>query len=218
MLQRYQLVVFDWEGTIAESGLGYMIIALAKAAERLHLPNFDLSTARLTIRYGLATTVKQLFPTISAHQQEDLCAEVQTALFAVSAKVALISGVVELIQWLHQSGMQLAIATNKSAQGLARVLRISGLEPYIHITRTASEVPAKPCPQMLEEIMTECGVSGQQTLMVGDSSSDMEMARALDVYAIGMDFFQMEEPMLRAAGANDVMHDYQQLLQYIKDN
>ncbi|MBP6917482.1 MAG: HAD-IA family hydrolase [Legionellaceae bacterium] len=218
MLQRYQLVVFDWEGTIAESGLGYMIIALAKAAERLHLPNFDLSTARLTIRYGLATAVKKLFPTISSHQQEDLCAEVQTALFAVSAKVALISGVAELIQWLHQSGMQLAIATNKSAQGLARVLRISGLEPYIHITRSASEVPAKPCPQMLEEIMTACGVSAQQTLMVGDSSSDMEMARALDVYAIGMDFFQMEEPMLRAAGANDVMHDYQQLLQYIKDN
>ena len=218
MLQRYQLVVFDWEGTIAESGLGYMIIALAKAAERLHLPNFDLSTARLTIRYGLATAVKQLFPTISSHQQEDLCVEVQTELFAVSAKVALISGVAELIQWLHQSGMQLAIATNKSAQGLARVLRISGLEPYIHITRSASEVPAKPCPQMLEEIITACGVSAQQTLMVGDSSSDMEMARALDVYAIGMDFFQMEEPMLRAAGANDVMHDYQQLLQYIKDN
>ena len=218
MLQRYQLVVFDWEGTIAENGLGYMIIALAKAAERVNLPSFDLSAARLTIRYGLATAVKQLFPTTSLHQQEDLCAEVQTELFAVSAKVALISGAAELIQWLHESGMQLAIATNKSAQGLARVLRISGLEPYIHITRSASEVPAKPCPQMLEEIMTACGVSAEQTLMVGDSTSDMEMARALGVYAIGMDFFQMEEPMLRAAGANDVMHDYQQLLQYIKDN
>lgn len=218
LLKRYQLVVFDWEGTIAENGLGYMLIALATAAERLHLPKFDLNTARSTIRYGLVSAVKNLFPMISLHQQEDLCAEVQKALFEVSAKMALIGGVEALIHWLHASGMHLAIATNKSAQGLARALRISGLEPYIHTSRSASEAPAKPCPQMLEEIMAVCDVTAEQTLMVGDSASDMEMAKALGVYAIGMDFFQIEEPILRAAGACDVMHDYTQLRQYIKDN
>ena len=218
MLKRYQLVVFDWEGTIAENGLGYMLIALATAAERFHLPACDLHTARATIRYGLPSAVKSLFPMMSLHQQEDFCAEVQKALFDASAKLALISGVEEVIRTLHKAGMQLAIATNKSKQGLAHALQVSGLEPYFHTSRTASETPAKPCPQMLEEIMAECDIGPENTLMVGDSASDMEMAHALGVYAIGMDFFQIEEPTLRAAGANDVMHDYTQLLQYIKDN
>ena len=218
MFKRYQLVVFDWEGTIAESGLGYILIALARAAERFHLPMFDMHSARLQIPYGLAFAVKKLFPTISLYQQEDLCSEAQKTMLEVSTTVSLIPGVEELIQWLHGEGMPLAIATNKNAQGLARVLGQSGLESYIRITRSASEAPPKPCPQMLEEIMESCEVTAPQTLMIGDSTSDMEMAKALGVDAIGMDFFQMEEQALLAAGACQVMHNYEQVVQYIKDN
>ena len=218
MLKRYHLVVFDWEGTIAENGLGYMLIALATAAERLDLPVFDLNAGRLAIRHGLFVAVKQLFPMISLHQQKDLSAKAQNVLFEVSTKVALISGAKGLIQDLHKAGIQLAIATNKSAQGLAEVLRVSGLKSYFNVTRSATETPAKPCPQMLEEIIAACDVSTEHTLMIGDSAADMEMASALGVYAIGMDFFNLEEPLLRAAGANDVMYDYGQLLRYFKDN
>lgn len=217
-MTRYQLVVFDWEGTIVESGIGYVLVALTNAAKRLHLPDFDRESARLTIPYGLPTAVKKLFPSIALHQQEELCAEAQKMLLEASSTLALVPGVEKLIHWLHGSGLQIGIATNKSAQGLARALQASGLEPYIHITRSATEAPAKPCPQMLEEIMTNCQAKAHQTLMVGDSASDMEMAKTLGVDAIGMDFFQIEEPSLRAAGATQIMSDYEQLFQYIKDN
>ncbi len=218
MLKRYQLVVFDWEGTIAESSLGYLIIALTNAAARMHLPSFDLHEARQVVPLGLVTAVRKLFPTITLHQQEDLCREVQKTMLEVAATVHLVPGVKELIQWLHAAGVHMAIATNKSAQGLARVLRMSGLDDYILITRSATEAPAKPCPQMLEEIMATFTLGAQDTLMVGDSDSDMEMATALGVVAVGMDFFQMDEQTLRTAGAHHVFHDYQQLFQYIKDN
>ena len=216
MAKHYQLVVFDWEGTIVENGLGCSIVALTRAAERLHLPTVDLHTARLAVPYGLTNVVRKLFPTISLRQQEDLCIEVQKIMLEISASVPLVAGVEELIRWLHVSGVYIAIATNKSAQGLARVLRLSGLESFIHITRSATEAPAKPCPRMLEEIMDAFAISAQKTLMVGDSASDMEMAKALKVDAVGMDFFQLEESTLRTAGACAVFHNYEQLTQYVK--
>jgi phosphoglycolate phosphatase len=218
VLRRYQLVVFDWEGTIVENGLGHLMNALTAAALRLHLPPFDEEHARQIIPYGLSNAVKKLFPTILLHKQEELCAEAQKLMLEASTSVSLVAGVEDAIRWIHAEGLHLGIATNKSAQSLARALRLSGLEPYIQITRSATEAPAKPCPQMLEEIMVSCGATVPQTLMVGDSTSDMEMAKALGVDVIGMDFFQIEEPTLRAAGALHVMHNYAQLLQYIKDN
>lgn len=218
MLKRYQLIVFDWEGTIAESSLGYVIIALTHAVERMHLPGFDLNAARQIMPSGLITAVRILFPTFSLHQQEDLCREVQRTLLELSHSVQLVPGVKELILWLHDAGIHMAIATNKSAQGLAHVLRLSGLDDYIHVTRSATEAPPKPCPQMLEDIMETFGLEAQNTVMIGDSVSDMEMAAALGVEALGMDFFQTEEQDLRVAGAQHVFHDYQQLFQYIANS
>ena len=217
MDKHYQLVVFDWEGTIAESGLGYVLVALEQAAQRRKLPAINIENARKAIGYGIPNAVHVLFPSLLLHQQEDLCAEIQQTLLEGITTLSLIKGINEVIRELHASGFDLAIATNKSAQGLARVLQQSGLEPYIHITRTASDAPPKPCPQMLEEIIQAMGYRADQTLMIGDSASDMEMAKALNVDAIGMDFFQTEEQILRAAGARDVFHDYEQLIQYIKD-
>lgn len=218
MFKHYQLVVFDWEGTITENSLGYMVVAMAIAAERLHLPSFDLAYARQVITLGPAAAVKKLYPGASLHEQEDLFNETQKTTQDISSTVQLLPGVKQTIQWLHTEGMHLAIATNKSTQGLARVLRLSGIGDYIHVTRSATEAPPKPCPQMLEEIMSEFSLAAQETLMVGDSSSDMEMAATLGVDAIGMDFFQTDEQGLRAAGALAVFHDYEQLTQYIKDN
>ena len=85
------------------------------------------------------------------------------------------------------------------------------------MTRTATEEPPKPCPQMLEEIIDVFGVDASQTLMVGDSTNDMIMAAAIGVDVIGFDFFHREAAELREAGALHVFDDYQQLLQYLKD-
>ncbi|MCR9191673.1 MAG: HAD-IA family hydrolase [Gammaproteobacteria bacterium] len=218
MLQRYRLVVFDWEGTLAESGLGYVLNAVELAAERLHLGQIDGHIAREAVPLGLANAIKKLFPTASLHQQEDILVEAQKALSALATKTQMVPGAEDTVRFLAQEGMSLAIATNRSAQGLLRALQSSGLDTFFQITRSATEAPSKPCPQMLEEIMDVLQMDATQTLMVGDSISDIEMASAIGVDAVGMDFFHVEEQSLRAAGACEVFDDYQALQQYIKDN
>ncbi len=218
MLKRYRLVVFDWEGTLAENSLGYLLNSLKSAAERLHMGTFDLQTARQLAPLGLATAIKKLFPQAQMYQQEEVLREAQKILTESSAVVHLVPGSEDTVLWLHEAGMHLGIATNKSAQGLARVLQGSGLDVYFPITRSASESPSKPCPQMLEEIMDAFAVTAEQTLMVGDSIADIEMAVSIDVHAVGMDFFHTEEHDLRSSGALHVFDNYQDLRQYIKDN
>lgn len=109
----------------------------------------------------------------------------------------------------------MAIASNKGQHSLARALQITGLDKFFTITRSAGQVPAKPCPQMLEEIMDELGHDPSTTLMVGDSSLDMEMAKNCSVTAVGVDFYHQNEANLKAAGAIAVFDDYQLLAQFL---
>lgn len=217
MSKPYQLIVFDWEGTLGEDSVSYMLSVLSTAAQSLHLGDMDLSVARNCVSLGLATAVKKLYPDAQMHQQEELLLEVQRALVMSSSAVRLMRGALETVQWLQSKCMHLGIATNKSHQGLMRALRGSGLDAYFQVTRSADETEAKPCPQMLEEIMATFGVSAEQTLMVGDSIMDMEMAVALGVDAIGLDFFHMESESLYAAGALHVFDNFEQLLCYLKE-
>ena len=129
--------------------------------------------------------------------------------------ISLIPGAQVVVQKLQQSGVDLAIATNKAQSSLQRALKSTGLDVFFAVTRSAGQVPAKPCPQMLEEIMDVFGATSAQTLMVGDSVMDMEMARDAGVDAIGVDFYHQQADDLRAAGALEVFDDYEQLASYL---
>ncbi|CZI99485.1 phosphoglycolate phosphatase [Legionella pneumophila] len=130
-------------------------------------------------------------------------------------EVRLIPGVLEFIQQLHQAKVDLAIATNKGHNSLIRALQATELDQLFKVTRSAGQVPAKPCPQMLEEIMEEFGRDPSSTLMIGDSTTDMEMAKRINVNAIGMDFYHQQEDALKAAGALAVFDDYKLLSAYL---
>ncbi len=211
MRKQYKLVVFDWEGTIAEDGLGQMIQILTKEANDMHLGAFDQSVARRCIGLGVSGAVKQLFPALYLYQQEQLAAAVQSKLALSAVEVILVDGAKQTIQSLHAGGVQLAIATNKGHVSLQRVLQMTALESYFAVTRSASQVPPKPCPQMLEEIMETLQIGPEETLMIGDSQSDMQMAVAAGADGVGVDFYQTQHDELLMAGALHVFNDYQQI-------
>ena len=100
-------------------------------------------------------------------------------------------------------------------QASQRALHVSELEIYFPVTRSADQAPAKPCPQMLEEILELTGVSADQTLMIGDAISDIEMASALDVASIGVDFYYQQGDDLKVAGALQVFDDFATLGDYL---
>lgn len=215
MSRPYHLVVFDWEGTLGDT-LCQILNTIAVEAQRLNFGKFDERSARQYVMLGLVKAVKKLFPHLSLHQHEQLLHNVQHALAANPTDACLFPGTKEIVRRIHEAGMALAIATNKGPQSLQRVLHASGLDAFFTVTRAAGQVPAKPCPQMLQEIMEVFAVTSSQTLMVGDSVADVEMAKQVSVDVVGVDFYEQEAANLRAAGALHVFNDYQQLAHFLK--
>ncbi len=211
----YRLVVFDWEGTISDS-FGQILNAIMHEAKRLQLGQFDLSHARQVISLGPVVALKKLFPHLSASQQSDLLQAAQNAMLTRSEGVCITEGVHETLEKLKQAGVSLAIATNKGHQSLLRDLDVSGLIAYFQVTRSASQTKPKPHPQMLLEIMETFDVSAAETLMVGDSVSDIEMALQLHVAAIGIDIYRQNEVSLREAGAIKVFEHFDKLADYLE--
>lgn len=215
MNRQYQLVVFDWEGTLAEDPVGHVLHILEREALRLHVGDFDKMLAYSCVPLGIAGMIKKLFSQLPMYNQQQLFESVQAAIATSVNDVCLNLGAEELVKRIQASGIQLAIATNRGLQSLQRVMAITGMDAYFKVFRTASQAPAKPCPQMLEEILDECGVDAAKTLMIGDSVSDMEMAVSIHVDAIALDLFQGQEEALKEAGALHVFDNFQQIEQYI---
>lgn len=214
MNKPYRLVVFDWEGTLGDT-LGQILNTVATEAERLNFGELDEQLARQSVELGLVLAVKKTFPHLNEQQQEQLLLAVHHSLASRTSEVYLIPGARDIAERLANAGIFLAIASNKGQQSLQRVLHASDLDQLFKVTRSAGQVPAKPCPQMLEELMEEFGTNTSETLMIGDSISDIEMAKSIGVDAIGVDFYHQQEAVLRAAGALDVFDDYQQLAEYL---
>jgi phosphoglycolate phosphatase len=214
MKRRYDLVVFDWEGTLAEDSYGQVIHILAQEAQNFNILNFDKILARKYLPLGLITTISRLFPELSIHNQEKLLREFQRALQNPSDKIILTHDAKITVKNLYDSGIKLGIATNRSLNSLQKDLNLSSLAEYFKFIRTASQTRPKPCPDMLEEIIWESGSENSRTLMIGDSISDIEMAHALSVDAIGVDFYHEQQGAFLEAGACLEIDNYQSLLDF----
>lgn len=214
MTSSYQLVVFDWEGTIADT-LGQILHTVSTVAQEHGFGPIDFDLARNSVNLGLVKALQRVLPNLSTSEQEILLQAVQKALMTHPTHVYLIPGVLDLIKALHKANISLAIATNKGHHSLTKALASSGLDAFFKVTRSAGFVPAKPCPQMLEEIMQEFGATSASTLMIGDSPTDMEMAHSIQVAAIGLDFYHQQEAALKKAGAMAVFDDYHQLANFL---
>lgn len=214
MNKQYRLVVFDWEGTLGDT-LGQILHIIAHEAKRLQLGEFDICLSRQYVNLGLERAVKKIFPNLLAHQYEQLLGAIQHSLLKDPMDTYLIPGAKSIVQQIHKSGIDLAIATNKGEQSLQKALQVVGLNTYFRTTRSAGQTPAKPCPKMLEEIIETCETDAMHTLMVGDSEIDIEMAKQINVDAVGVNFCLQQAADLLAAGALEVFDDYQQLAKFL---
>jgi phosphoglycolate phosphatase len=215
MSKQYQLVVFDWEGTISDT-LGLVFHVVACEAEALGFGPVDPHLARKYVDLGLERALRKLFPHLTLSEYECLLQAVQRGMVLRPIEVFLIPGALNVIQQLHQAQVHLAIATNKGHHSLMHALQATGLDALFKITRSAGQVPAKPYPQMLEEIMDEFGCAPSETLMIGDSPTDIEMAKGAGVDAIGVDYYYQNTALLKAAGALDVFDSYQLVADFLQ--
>lgn len=210
----FDLIVFDWDGTLMDSA-GHIVAAMQQAITGIGLPRRTDDQLRELIGLGLQDAFRRLYPELDTDRTLKLLAQYrQHFLNPPVPGGTLFSGAREAVYQLHQRGFTLAVATGKSRRGLDRALAETGLGSLFKVTRCADESASKPDPQMLEEILWECGVHPGRTLMVGDTEYDMAMAQSAGVVGLGVACGVHEHGRLRRAGAREVLPAVSTLLSW----
>jgi phosphoglycolate phosphatase len=188
MARNYKLLVFHWDGTLMDSEA--RIVACIRAASAdLGLEVLPESTVRNIIGLGLREAIDMLYPGSGDEVHRGMTERYRHHfLLANPTPTQLFAGSAETLLRLEQQGYLLAVATGKGRQGLDRVLDETGLRGMFHATRCADETFSKPHPQMLNEIMEVLGVEPTETLMIGDTEYDMQMARNARTAALAVSY------------------------------
>lgn len=196
---RYDLVIFDWDGTLMNSE-ARIVSSIQYAANACGLPVLPYDVSKQIIGLSLDKAITALYPDLPPGLVVDVSKQ-YTQHFLEESQVPMqpYVGAEAMLQGLSVGGVRLAVATGKSRQGLDAVLKQTGYAPYFDITRTPVESASKPDPLMLQQILDELAVDVTRALMVGDTTFDMLMAQN-----IGMD---------RVALSHGV-HDLHQLMPF----
>ncbi len=187
MRRDYDLLIFDWDGTLADS-VGRIVQAMRTAAVQGEMEVRDDQAIKGIIGLGLPEAIRALYPHITPSDLLEFRQRYADSYMEMDKVPSpLFAGVRESIEAFREEGYRIAVATGKARRGLDRVLKSNDWLDYFDITRAADETASKPDPLMLHEIMAHCGVGSERSLMVGDSSFDLLMARnaGMDSVAVG---------------------------------
>lgn len=187
MAKRFDLIVFDWDGTLLDSAAA-IVAAIQAACTDLGLPPPSEARARHVIGLGLGDALRHAVPELAAEDYGRMVERYRFHYLSRDHELELFSGVHELLAELAETGFLLAVATGKSRAGLNRALQTSGLGPRFIASRCADECFSKPHPQMLHELMEELAVAPEKVLMIGDTTHDLQMARNASVSGVGVSY------------------------------
>jgi phosphoglycolate phosphatase len=214
MNKQFDLIVWDWDGTLADSA-GMITHAIVTAAEQVGLPALDPKAARNIIGLGLRESIHALFGDIPDHKAQALATQYSANYYAGEQAIPLFEGAKETIIELNKRGFKLAVATGKGRRGLNLALQHCGLGNYFHTTRTMDECFSKPHPQMLEEIMDVCVATPERTLMIGDTSYDLQMAKNASVPAAAVTFGAQSHEKLSGYNSIAMFHQFNELSEWL---
>ena len=211
---KLRLAVFDLDGTLVDSQ--HVIVGCMTEAftgEGLDVPT--PAQVRRIIGLPLEECMARLAPQATAAGCARLVEAYKTAFFACRQRPdhdePLFEGAVAAIDALEGDGWLLGIATGKAMRGLRAVLERHGLDARFITLQTADMNPGKPDPTMLRKAMAETGVDAPDTVMIGDTSYDMLMAKSAGVHAIGVGWGNHPVDELRATGAHSLISTYAEL-------
>ncbi len=204
-MRQFELIVFDWDGTVVDSE-GRIVNCIQKAATVLGLPARPVARIRATIGLALNEAVERLYPGIDENVVMRFVSAYRREFLTDGRPPAtLFPGAANAVKELLGNGYRTAIATGKSRLGLDRELQETGFVSIISDSRCADETRSKPHPEMLLQLTSALKVSANATLMVGDTTYDMDMARAAGVSAVGVSCGVHATRALVETGALDVI-------------
>lgn len=213
---KYSLIVFDWDGTLIDSA-GTIVQCIQEAARDMGLAVPDRKRASHVIGLGLHDSLRFAVPSLRAERYPDFAACYRRHFLARQDSMLLFPGIPDLLERLSKE-RRLAIATGKSRKGLDRALEFENLKRFFSGSRCADETHPKPHPAMLLELMEELGVEAGEALMIGDTSHDLEMAKAARIDALAVTYGAHPEQGLRACGPLGCFPDVSSLREWLTNN
>ena len=213
---KYRLIVFDWDGTIIDSA-ATIAQCIRDSARDMGLPVPTHERASHVIGLGLHDSLRLAVPELQAHQYPEFVANYRRHFLAREDSMGLFPGMKELLAQFSPTHT-LAIATGKSRRGLDRALAATGVGPLFSASRCADETNPKPHPAMLLELMDELGFSRNEVLMIGDTTHDLEMARAAEVHSVAVTYGAHPEEGLRACNPLVCLATVGALSEWLKRN
>lgn len=213
-----RLAIFDLDGTIVDSQSN-IVRAVAEVAKILGLPGPPPGEVPRVIGLSLGEALAQLFPGVDPGTHQDLDREYREAFVRLRASPGydepLFAGTLEVLVELERAGYLLGIATGKAKRGVNYVLSRHGLEGRFVTIQTPEDSPGKPHPGMVLRAMVEVGVEPRNTVMIGDTTYDIQMALAAGVGAVGVSWGNHPVSQLEAAGAHRLIDRLGDLLQAV---
>ena len=197
MKRCFDLIIFDWDGTLVDS-IDWIVHCIQQAAVRFDCPIPAPAAVRDIIGLSIEQALIILLPEATSGIRSQIAASYTQTFFSKQmGRNDLFPGVYPMLQHFRQHGYRLAVATGKKSSGLARAVQATGVADLFCTTRCSDQTASKPDPLMINEIVAELGVSKQRTLMVGDSVHDMQMALNADVAAIAVTCGAHDEDTLK---------------------
>lgn len=212
---KYQLLIFDWDGTLSDS-VALIVKSLQHAISTLELAPRTEQDLQGNIGLGMQETINRIDSTLdSEHRQQFIQTYHEHYLRYADTHISLFPKVREVIQGLYGQGYYLAVATGKSRKGLDRALHQSQLQPFIHNSRCADETFSKPHPMMLEELLDDFALEAKDAVMIGDSEHDLNMAENAGMEAVAVSYGAKSAADLRKREPVACIDCLSELLQYV---
>lgn len=215
--RRFDLIVFDWDGTLYDStSLITRCIQSACADVGVAVPSDE--AASYVIGLGLQDALRHAAPDLSPDRYPELGLRYRHHYFERKGELMLFDGVLEMLHGLKSRHHRLAVATGKNRRGLDEVLDTAQLRHMFDGTRTADETASKPDPRMLLELMRELAVEPARTLMIGDTTHDLQLAANAGVAGLGVSYGAHAHDNFHVFAPVHVAHSVAQLQQWLNDH
>ena len=215
--RRFDLIVFDWDGTLFDS-TALIVQCIQSACADLGLAVPSAECAAYVIGLGLHDALQHAVPGLPAARYPELGLRYRHHYFARQHELVLFPGSLDMLHALKARAHRLGVATGKSRRGLDEALHTVQLKGLFDATRTADETAGKPNPLMLQQLMREFDTEPGRTLMIGDTTHDLQLAVNAGTASIGVSFGAHSADAFEAFAPLLVAHSTAQLRDWLLHN
>ncbi|ROZ72761.1 HAD family hydrolase [Ramlibacter sp. WS9] len=215
--RRFDLIAFDWDGTLFDS-TRIITQCIQRAVVDVGGAQPTEKAASYVIGMALMQALAHAAPDVPKEKYPELGARYQHHYRAHRDDLSLFDGVLPMLDDLKDRHHWLAVATGKSRRGLDEILQTVQLKGVFNGSRTADETAGKPHPRMLHELMREFGTDPERTLMIGDTTHDLQMAMNAGCASVGVSYGAHEPAEFEVLAPLHVAHSVRDLHGWLQQN